>query len=351
MANKWTKMLSQYEDVVKYDYDAFAPENCIYTPSPYINWIFANKSHGIPKGSSVLFFSEPKSGKTLIMNAISGQVHQDQKDGIVVYFNTEMRGKFQNGMFKSIDTDRLVMYDSNKPEDVFDRFERDIIPMVQDGMPLAAVVIDSLTSIGGTKSMTGDRSVNDHLIGDRALTIQKGLQKMVPFLKANNITLLASSQVRANIDGGQYGPKEKMAASYAERHAFEYFVNIRRAGSADDKADIEGNKFEDDTVKDARGNKDQTGHKIYFKMEQSSIGTAGRSGIITLDYKEGIINQHEEVFDLGKNHGLIKTLGAGGYEVYGEKIRGKAEVAKRIKESKELFDKIIADIKAMEKKD
>ena len=48
-ANKWTKMLKDYDDVVKYEYDAYAPQNCMYTPSVYFNWIFANKSNGIPK--------------------------------------------------------------------------------------------------------------------------------------------------------------------------------------------------------------------------------------------------------------------------------------------------------------
>lgn len=349
--SKWTKMLRDYSDAVDNSYDAFAPENCIYTPSPYVNWIFANKANGIPKGSSVLFFSEAKSGKSLMIQAIVGQMHQDDPEGIAILFNTEMRGKFQKNLFKSIDPDRLIVYDTNRPEEVFDRFERDIVPMIQDGMPLRMIAIDSLTAIGGTKSLSGDRSVNDHLIGDRALTISKGLQKLVPYTKRHNITFLASSQVRANIDAGgsPHASKEKAAASYAEKHTFEYFVSIKRANAADDKVDIEGNKYEDDTIKDARGNKDITGHKIYFKMDQSSIGTAGRSGILTLDYTEGIINQHEEIFDLGKNTGVIKNLNAGSYEIYGEKIRGKAEVASRIKQDPELAKRIIEDVKKLDK--
>lgn len=351
MSNKWLKQLQAYEDVVKYDYDAFAPENCVYSPSPYANWIFANKSNGIPKGSGVLLFSEPKAGKSLFSQALIGQMHKDDPEGIAIVFNTEMRGQFQSGLFDTIDKDRLVIYDSNRPEDIFDRFEREIIPLVQEGMPLRIVVIDSLTNIAGTKSLTADRSVNDHLVGDHALTITRGLPKVVPYCKRHKILLIGTAQMRSNVDASNpYAPKEKMAATWAEKHSFEYFVSLRRANAQDDKVDLEGNKFENEEVKDARGNKDVTGHRIYVKMDQSSIGTAGRSGIFTVDYRRGIINTHEELFDLGKNTGIIKNLAAGSYELYGEKIRGKAEVARRIRDDAATTERLLTDIKKLDSK-
>lgn len=349
MGNKWTKQLQVYEDVVKYEYDAFAAENCIYTPSPYINWIFANKSQGIPKGTGTLFFSEPKAGKSLMIQAIVGELHRRDPNAIAIIFNSEMRGAFQQGLFETIDKDRLVIYDTNRPEDIFDRLEKEIQPLIQDGMPLGLVAFDSITNIGGTKSMSADRSVNDHLIGDKALTITKGWEKVIPIFKRNKIPYIGVEQMRKNVDASNpHAPKEKMAGVFSTKHAFEYFVSIRRAGAAEDRVDIEGNKFENESIRDARGNKDQTGHKIYFKMEQSSLGTAGRSGVLTIDYKKGIINQHEEIFELGKNTGVIKNLNAGSYEIYGEKIRGKAEVAARIRDDAELAKRILEDVRKLD---
>jgi hypothetical protein len=186
-------------------------------------------------------------------------------------------------------------------------------------------------------------------MGDHAATINRGLDKIVPYCKKYNIALIMSSQIRANVDPtNPHAPKEKMAESWKVQHTAEYFISIRRATAADDKTDIEGNRFEEENIKDARGNKDQTGHKIYFKMEQSSIGTAGRSGVTTVDYKRGFINQHEEVFELAKNTNIIKTLGAGSYDVYGEKIRGKAEVARRIRDDKELYNRLLNDVKKLD---
>jgi hypothetical protein len=347
--NKWTKQLQVYEDIVKYDYDAFLPENCIYTPSPYVNWIFANKSHGIPKGTGTLLFSEPKAGKSLMIQAIVGEMHRRDPEAIAIIFNSEMRGAFQQGLFTDIDKDRLIIYDTNRPEDIFDRIEKDIQPMIQDGMPLGLVAFDSITSIGGTKSQSADRSINDHLIGDKALTITKGWEKVIPIFKRNKIPYIGVEQMRKNLDqSNPHAPKEKMAGVFSTKHAFEYFISIRKANAADDKVDIEGNKFENNDVMDARGNKDVTAHRIYFKMEQSSIGTAGRAGVLTIDYKQGIINKHEEIFALGKNTGIIKNLNAGSYELYGEKIRGKAEVASRIKADPELAKRILEDLRKLD---
>src|SRR5581483_1490964 len=103
MGNKWMKQLRQYEDTVDYEYDSFAPENCLYTPSPYFNWIFANKSNGIPKNSSILMLSEQKAGKSLSCYAIILEMQRRDKlagitgdeAGQAIYFNTELRGQLQ----------------------------------------------------------------------------------------------------------------------------------------------------------------------------------------------------------------------------------------------------------------
>jgi len=349
MSNKFIKMLNSLEGAVNFKYDAYAPENCIYTPSPSINWIFANKSMGIPKGTATLLFSEPKAGKSLIIQGIVGEMHQRNPESVAIIFNSEMRGFLQSGLFKSIDQNRLIVYDTNRPEDIFDRMERDILPLIQEGAPIQMIAIDSLTNIGGTKSMSVDRSVNDHLVGDHALTIQRGLQKVMPIVRNHKLNLFAAAQIRSNVDAGNpYAPKEKMAASWAVKHSFEYFISVRRVNAADDKSDIEGNKFENESVKDLRGNKGITGHKIAVKMDQSSVGTSGRTGLITIDYDKGIINQHEEIFLLGYGTGVIKREGVSNYVFQDVKVNGKANFAKRIREDQELASKILEEIRKLD---
>lgn len=347
--NKWLKQLKAYDDAVDYEYDSYAPENCLYTPSPYFNWIFANKSNGIPKNASILFFSEQKAGKSLSIYAIVLEMQRRDPDGIAIIFNTELRGQLQHGVFPDLDQDRMIIYDTNLPIEIFDRVEGDIRAMVQDGMPLRILAIDSITAIQGVKRNDAE-SVADHLVGDHALTVQIGLSKLVPFCKRNKILLIGTEQMRGNLDAkNKYEAKVKAAATWATKHAFEYFVSLARAGAAEDRTDIEGKTFADEDMKDARGNALLNGHKIYVKMEASSLGPQGRSGVFTMDYEKGIINQHEEIFFLGKDTGVIKTESNNRVYVYGDKKWvGKKEMAFAIRDDQELAARILADIKALD---
>lgn len=348
MANKWLKQLKAYDDAVDYDYDSFAPENCLYTPSPYFNSIFANKSHGVPKNASILFLSEQKAGKSLSCYAMILEMQRRDKEGIAIYFNTELRGQLQHDIFPEIDKERMVIYDTKDPEEIFDRIEKDIKAMVQDGMPLRMIIIDSLTNIQGVKRKDAD-SISDHLRGDHALTVQTGLDKLVPFCKRNKILLIGTSQIRANQKATPGGPDTQMAESWTVKHTFEYFVSLRRAGAAEDKADIEGKTFEDEGSKDARDNKFLTGHKIYIKCEQSSIGPQGRSGVFTMDYEKGIVNQHEEIFFMAKNVGIIKLEGRT-YTFGDQKWVGKKECALAIRDNPKLAKEILDQVKQLDAK-
>lgn len=345
--NKWLKQLKAYDDAVDSTYDSFAPENCLYTPSPYFNWIFANKANGIPKNSSVLFFSEMKAGKSLAIYSMVLEMQRRDPEGIAIIFNTELRGALQGKVFPELDQDRMIIYDTNSPKEIFDRTDTDIRAMVQDGMPLRMLAIDSLSNIMGVKRENAE-SATDHLVGDHALTVQIGLSKLVPFCKRNKVLLIGTSQMRGNLDAGKYGPKEKMEASWAVKHAFEYFISLKRAGAAEDKADIEGKTFEEE-IKDARDNKLITGHKIFCKMEANSIGAQGRSGVFTMDYEKGIINQHEEIFFLGKSTGVIKTESNNRVFTYGDKKWvGKKDAAHAIRDDKKLANAILNEIKKLD---
>ena len=345
MANKWLKQLKAYDDTVDYDYDSYAPENCLYTPSPYFNWIFANKANGVPRNASILFYSEPKAGKSLSIYAMIKEMQTRDPEGISIYFNTEMRGQLQHNAIPGVDEERSIIYDTNQATEIFDRIEGDIKAMVQDGMPLRMLAIDSLNGIMGTKRDAAE-SVSNHLMGDQALTLKNGLSKLIPFCKRNKILLIGTAQMAANLDAGPYGPKEKMNASWYVKHGFEYYISLKRAGAAEDKQDIEGKTFEDDDVKDARGNKLLNGHKVYAKMEQSSIGQAGRAGIFTLSYDNGIINQHEEIFFLAKNLGILTTTNNRTYTFEGQNFNGKKEAALAIRDNPKLQQALMKAILA-----
>jgi hypothetical protein len=150
--------------------------------------------------------------------------------------------------------------------------------------------------------------------------------------------------MRANLDAGLYGPKEKAALTFAEKHFAEMFVKVTRDNAKEGKADILGNALVDDSVKDFKDNKEITGHKIYVKMEENSLGVAGRTGEFTISYEEGLINTHEEVFLLGINTGVVERPNNRTYVFDGKSYSSKADFVNAIKDDRSLYDSILQKV-------
>jgi hypothetical protein len=242
------------------------------------------------------FPAPPKAGKSVVSDAFVSALHAKDPNAMAMKFDTELREMGHKEYFWNIDESRYPVFNVNEPALIFDRLTKDIFPMVEQGMPLKLVIIDSLQGIQGVKAANAD-SVTDHQMGDHAMTIQKGLMAIMPFLRRHKISLISTAHVRGNLDAGMYGPKEKMAGGWHQKHSYEYFVKVTRDNSSDGKTDVLGNKLEHD-VKDFKGKNERAAHKIYIEMSESSRGVAGRTGQFTFDYNRGIINTEEEIFDL-----------------------------------------------------
>jgi len=336
--NKWLKQLKQLDGAVD-------PENKIgvlKSPSPSLNWIFG-KNGGILEGSTCLFYGPQKSGKSLASYLFTGELHKSNPDAIAIRFDTEMRSMFQMKGNWGIDYERFQCVDSNNPVEVFDQINGSIKSMVEDGMPLKLIIIDSLTALSGLREKDAE-SIANMQMGDRALAVQKGLKSILPFIRRNKISLICTAHMRANFDAGLYGPKEKAALAWFEKHFAECFVEVKRDGSKDGKSDILGNVLENEEIKDFRGNKEITGHKIYVKMAENSLGVAGRSGEFTIDYERGLINIHEEIFQLSINLGVVERPNNRTYVFDGKNYTSKAEFVNALKDNVELQEAVMKKV-------
>ena len=335
MSNKWMKQLSKMEGAVDKKYNPFAPENVLQSPSPSLNWIFG-KGSGLPRGYSAIFYGPPKSGKSLASYLMAGHLHNTDPEALVVRFDTEMRADAQLAPYWGIDYDRFMAYNTNSPTEIFDRISNEFVPMLEEGMPLKLIIIDSLSGMKGIKRESKE-SVADHLMGDDALTQTVGLKNILAIIRKYKIGLLCTTHIRANLDAGMYGPKTKMAGSWAARHFFEYYVEVKKDGSA-------GSKIENDSIRDFKGNKEKTGHKIFVKMAESSVGVEGRTGQFTLDYQKGLVNTGEELATLAKSLGLVEMPNNRTYIVGDKKYTSKADFFNAIEQDEELAKQLLSKI-------
>lgn len=343
--SKWMKKLRDMEGAVLREYNPFS--NIIRTPSPSVNFSFG-KGKGVPRGYSAAFYGPPGGGKSYLLNATIGQLHADDHNAIAVKFDTEFREEAQltpaDYAKMGIDPDRLITFADNKPT-LFDTISTDLEAMCQEGAPIALIGIDSVNAIQGRRAMNQE-SIETQQIGDEALTLQTGFKRILPFQRKHHVALIACAHVRAELDALEQkrGNKTRMAASFGMQHHIEYFLYVERNRNKDAKSDLTGKAFEADGSGDVAGNADITGHKIRTIMKKNSMSAAGRIGEFTLNYQKGIVNQHEEVFLLATNRGVIERPNNTMYRFGGKEWRGKEAMVKAIQEHPEMQAEILKEL-------
>lgn len=336
--------LKKLEGAVNREYNPL--EHVLRTPSPSVNWALANKGHGLPEGYSMVLWGPPKSGKSILSNAFIGQVHQDDPEAYTVTFNTEMRGELQQADSASemfgIDPDRHITFDVNEPILIFDRIEKDLAALVDEGLKIKLVVIDSLAAILGRRQMNAD-TVDQAQIGDRAATLQEGLMRILGVLRRKRISLIMTTHSRAEMDRTEQmrGNDKKMAAAFAVKHFAEYFCYVERLENKDSKQDLMKVGFVDATVKDFMDKAMKTGHRIRFQVTGNSIGPDGRTAEFTMDYQRGIINTYEEAFILGCQFGIIERPNNVSYVYKGEKYVGVKEMLIALRDNPAMEKEIV----------
>ena len=344
--NKFLEKLQKLEGAVLMDSDPY--DTIVKSQSPSFNFIFGN-SWGLPFGYTALLWGPPKSGKSLVSYSLISQLHKDYPEAFAIRFDTEMRSKAQftekTARMYGIDTERLVNYEVNEPNLIFDRIEQDLLAMIQDGCQIKFIIIDSVSGIRGRREMNAD-TIDTQQIGDQALTLKDGFKRILPVIRRNNIALLLTCQVTAEMDPIEIkrGNKYKMGAANAVQHFAEYFIYVEENRSKEGRTDLLGNEFVDENMVDLMDKGERKGHRIRAKMINNTLGVKGRTGEFTFDYSRGIVNVHEEVFRLGVNRGLIKRPNNLTYEYNGAKWAGKPAVLEALKNNVAMQESIIAEL-------
>lgn len=350
-ASKYVSQLRKLEGAVTEIKDPWL--NPLRCPSPSVNSIFGN-SWGLPRGFSTLLWGPFKGGKSLLSNSFAGECHRNDPESIVIIFDTEMRrgGQMTPEVAASygIDLERLVLFEGNDPTQVWDRLQKDVADICEQGGQVPLVIIDSISGVMGRQEVDSD-TVTKQLRGDAARTTAVGLQRILGVQRKYGFHMIFTAQQRSEMDQMKVmrGMDTKAAVSHGALHHCEFFVYVERNETKAGRVDELGNEFKDASRKDVTDSEEITGHRVKVWMQDSSMGPKGRTGEFTLDYKRGIINQHEEVFKMGHRWGVIKRPNALTYEYGGQKWAGKPAILRALAEDVKLQGLIVRDMMAMDK--
>lgn len=349
--------LFKLDGYVNREYDPY--QHVIEPSSPSLGYTFDN-TWGLPYGYTLLLWGEQKGGKSLIARMMAGDVHRQDPNAVVLYYNTECREELQatpkSLQTFGIDLNRYAAYNSNDPKSIFDPIENDVPKLIAEGLNVRLIVIDSVTDIMGRK-MQKSETVGDFIIGDNAATVGDGLNRIKMTLRKHRIACILVAQARAEFDQHEQmrGKKIKMAAAWAVKHKAEYFAQVEHLKTAEGKKDLLGNSFADENIqnvmssaKDAQEG-DIVARKIRATMEQSSCGRDGRTSVFTLHKDKGLINTNEEVFLLGSgNFGVIEEPTTGRYKFGENQWHGKEAMLKALDEDSQLRKNVLAACKRID---
>lgn len=307
-------------------------------PSPGVNYLFGKKQ-GIKAGYTLMVYGPPKSGKSLLAFAAAGQLHRDDPEAIVLHFDTEYRDNVMTwAEVFGIDSSRFITRQSNQPTDIFDYIATDVKAMLQEGVKIKMIIIDSLAMIQYPKEANKELSTN-MVIGDAGSYLSGAMKMIVPVIRQFKIATILCQHVRANMDpnSAKYRPYI-IPGGFALKHSVEYWMLAVKVESKDTK------KF-DSGRKDGAGNDIQTGHTIRVKMEENSDGPQNRAVEIALSYEKGLIDQFEEIATLAVNMNIVERPNNLTYQ-YGEQSwKGINNFALAVKENEILQRELIQKIK------
>lgn len=367
MDKKAKSRLKKFTEQIRKDYTSILDrepiniyKDVIKTGSPSVNFCFGN-GHGLPYGYSAVLWGPPKAGKTLLLNSMIGWLHQTDPNAVVFKINTEFRediqGREEQLRMWGIDPDRYLCIETSHPKDIFDIIEKEIPALIEDGISVRLLAIDSILGIQGKQAQ---ESSDKQPLGDVAKTIQEGLKRILPIQRKHKIAVVLTAQTRDDIAlspyVSTYGTVKfgtqmlKMQGSWALKHYCEYFCCVMQDNTKEGKMDLLGNELFHDSLKDGGGNRERTGHRIKFLMTDSSCSAKGRAGSFLVDYRKGIINIHEEIFVLGVNQGIIDHPNQSIYQYKEKKWKGKAETLHALANDPLLQTEILEELQQRDQK-
>ena len=269
-------------------------ESVISLPSPSLNWALGNG--GLIEGKAVCFYGPESSGKSLLAQLTLIEIQKKYPDAIVAWFDAEY--SFSRDWFAKLggDLTRLVVYKTNDPEKIFDFAWNDLYSMLQDGMPLRGICIDSIKSIlypGDIK----DVSTKVTMGGSGAKYLGPALKRLLPVIREFDVTTCLVQQVYEELD-----PMMAMRNPYklpdgrALKHFCDYMIEVTK---------LESKKHLVTGGKNIMGADAQIGHKVRAKAKKNRAGAPARVAEFTLQYDTGIVDTAGELFELAKSIGVV----------------------------------------------
>ncbi len=273
---------------------------------------------GIPGGILVEIFGPESTGKTVLLCEIAGAVQR--QGGEIMFHDPEAR---LNKQFARIFDLEINDDDYSTPDTVPEVFApvRSWDPENKD--VINGIFADSLAALSTEMEMEDADAYGMR----RAKEFSEELRKTCRILTKNNYLMVASNQVRENIDRGNFGQKYRTPGGKGVPFYSSLRLRTNKVGSLTRKRKIKGKEY-----------KVIYGVEIEVEVYKSSIWHPYRTAPVTIDFSYG-------VDDIRQNLKYLKSFyGSTTYDIGGRKLHKGLADAITIVEDEELQDDLKKEV-------
>ncbi len=282
-----------------------------YIPTGILPLDIALGIGGIPRGRVIEVYGPEASGKTTITLLIIAEAQK--LGGTAAFIDAEHALDPGYAQKLGVDIDNLYIAQPDTGEQALE-----IADTLMRSGALDIIVIDSVAALVPKAEIDGE--MGDTHVGLQARLMSQALRKLTGAISKTNTSMIFINQIRSNIGGFGFGPKETTTGGRALKFYSSVRLDIRRTASITHNGEVIGNN-------------------VSVKVVKNKMAPPFKKSALELIYGEGI-SKTGYLLDMGVEKKIIKKSGSWfswGDERLGQ---GREGVRSKMKENPALLEKL-----------
>lgn len=264
---------------------------------------------GVPDNKVTAFAGESATGKTYFVLGVVRAFLEQNKDGGVVYYDTEAAVTKQMMESRGIDTSRVIIAEP----DTIQKFRTHALKVLetyekQPNRPPMMMVLDSLGLLSTTKEMEDSTEGKETRDMTKAQVIKATFRTLTLKLAKVKVPLLVTNHVYELV--GSYVPTKEMGGGTGLKYAASTIAFLSKKKEKDGDGDVIGNL-------------------VKIKMHKSRLSKENSEAVVLLTYDKGL-DRYYGLLDLAEKYEIFKKVSTryelpDGKKVFGKEINNNPE--------------------------
>lgn len=279
---------------------------------------------GVPRGRIVEVYGAESSGKTTLALHIIAEAQKE--GGIVAFIDAEHALDPVYAKALGVKIDELLISQPDTGEQALE-----IADMLVRSSAMDVIVVDSVAALVPKAEIDGEMA--DQQMGLQARLMSKALRKLTGSIAKSNTVMIFINQIREKIGGYSFtpGPQTTTSGGRALKFFSSVRMEVKRIGSVKQGEEIIGNE-------------------VSVKVTKNKVAPPFKEARFSVLYGKGI-SKVGEVLDAATKLDIVAKSGAW-FSYRDRKLgQGKINVENLLKEDKELYNKLEAEVLAKIKPD